>query len=1297
MESAKRKTPASAFSGSKKHGKSHKQNRKMYRISCPCTDEWETQTQQLILPNLNPDGTLIDLHQPFISVEAFFKDNTHRVIKSPLFVPNFLMFEDADGHTCKVLSNELRWRNNKTQITTIPFLRYLNKIGRNGIHESPISIQDLIIQGQDSNPHGLHHLLFDRFRLLWAFGKFLLELETYHHQVPWLTYASAEMKWSEFMELFNRSLYVLFYNPEAKHIKQKPKDQNSLGKFKNSYITPECFTIETFNSFAYVDPLKFLNHTLSTSDKKKESEFVVDCLLANTGNAKHLFSVPRFAMLPIFPEDNLTPSQILPTVDRRSLLTRLFKEFGRNLFDLKGVSVSTYQSFETSQYPFLMFEDVFRYIIEPEISFHGKCQSIEEVLFPIENSLKWIVDHPWMPEISWISSFRAPSVLHEMESNLAYMALDCKNDKDGILSRFFELCNFFGTNNEKTEDFIHCLPSKMFLHYTNPGTLRVLVQRPKRFCCYVSNVLLRDRSNHSDMLCNSIAEAQTRNPFKLYPLLTNTEEAIESYFSKIHQFSLRRIEFSDYYLKKLDFLHQFCGYVPILPVKVFRDWILLPKNDFASKYENSEYLIDSFHMSIVKNILWTCSLGQSMLTIHGISYKIDKLSKSTDVHFLQELSKSVSNFPSYEFAVERRQKQLKEFSFILKYSSNLPFPKGTILNETFYGLIDSASKIKFVLSPFEISGEILSNETLMPSIKIPVRSKPYNIAKKTDELWKLYSYYDERMNETQFWDQLYAQVYEKSFSLDNFVKDGISLPDSKKSQEWLTQECMFWLLYLYNRCVFLPERWMQLVTRPLMSNAHTQLIDLTSHEILPIQWKGGDLFVLLIGFMSNLKKRYQMDQVLSSQFFSNWKNSRDFTKSVMQTSDDWWFLHYHDVELEHFEKHLKKPKEQSRIVLNSQWMDVENAENMQNVMSVFSHHFMDVDPSTHFLRNMFQYPFMFKSPDANNPVLTDLAHGQGVDQHALTLFATILQNISSLDWFGLRKSISPTPNVAWQLTPKNYCMIGKVLNYIFLHHKEVHIHQPPLFWKLIGFEKQPIDLQDIHFLEPELCVNWFKQFYSDQNELDIVFSEDATVPVVGALEVKLTPETYGLWVSHELQEQFISKIPEDVINWIKTGFRTTKLDYTPTYRHLYATFWNSDLFKVGVEDLIASLTFDDSVTNHSTATCISDVHFDKVNMSLCPMTCLIRWIRESTEDERRQLLMYISSKPFMDLTYQDHPILVSIHELDKDHLPTARTCFQQLELYKNTSKVWKDFDECYQDFRKQLKVVLENVNGFGFV
>lgn len=1107
-------------------------------------------------------------------------------------------------------------------------------------------------------------------------------------------------------------------------------------------------------------------------------------------NAPYLFFLPKFSVIPFWSERDFNVSVKLTDKDRLTLIEKIAKEFGKHIFRLVHSPIMLNNDFTSSIKIFKNMDRMVRYCTEPVGYIHMSVIDMEEMETILQSTCDWIQANPHWPEMEWIS---IKQYKQQMKAGDC-IAIDGRDLQQ--IHKLIQQIECFGSDrspkirsNDSVSiddgiDLIANLPCGLLICGGEPQGLKIAI-----------------KMQHSVLSIRSIFSISIEGLSNTMRLIENFEESVERYWRTIDSFSRNHRKSYQWFSRKVQlwktFLSEwtnvsfqkddFClplvsldrwnAFLRIKDEQELQTW-LSSSNHVFFRYEKAIESNSSKEpcsgnlerwMAKVKTVRdpeelssfasrdlrqkfqrfppWidcpktipqepkrprskrSALLKSSLLCFESLQEDGSNASTSTD----EELASSRSS--KKEEGVLWSERRWKHLERTLKMREIGCFFPGAFLNHTYQGIPSATNLWIHVLYPmmFNSTGKIQTRDTEFSPRFDPTESI------KTKAMSDLYrNSFDSTEKMEKIWNDWINSIQDDVY-FESWNTDALNQKEEDARMIW---ELCFWLIMVYDHLVYTtplwklkgPGDWWQDYLSSFKKSSKNQ-----NPRILPIGWKGGDTFVVLVGLMTGSDVESIRD-IVEHPYFQIWKRENDLTRCYQLGIKEHEFTTFYPKEKRHqatlFEgRQLLK----NNIVLSSTWKDDLSVDSCLHIISTITKSLKFPDYQIFCDRAMNSIPFRIQSTQNK----LDDGEGRGVEQQCITMYWESIERLKMFDWFDFFKvtkkdvpvqeqskeekqidskseqdpssskaeKTNKNNNKLEQMLPKLFVskenshhayVLGFLLNYCLLHEIKFHLNQPPMFWKLISFrpELEPFQIQDYNDMEPEYCKTKFETFFWNEKTmeecLDFGSLEDQEMNSFGSIPVN--KNTIHLYLRAEMRDFIKRKVPGVASSSLRDGFFTTSLDYRPTYRILYNYFYDPWRENLTGEMIIKSLKLvvTPSLSGMKHANCIQKLHVTASNNSICPASALVRFLHSLDQKGLKKFLNFVTGSPLFGCV-GDSYIYVRIHESNQDKYPESRTCGRLLELTSNLSRMFASVEESYEFHQSRLSMALESGPSFPMI
>lgn len=637
----------------------------------------------------------------------------------------------------------------------------------------------------------------------------------------------------------------------------------------------------------------------------------------------------------------------------------------------------------------------------------------------------------------------------------------------------------------------------------------------------------------------------------------------------------------------------------------------------------------------------------------------------------------------------------EKFQFFL----NLPLKNSTILNSTFYSRPSSnRNTIEFWLAPFEPG----QKDQLTISIgEFPNYVRTQKLNRGYPDIWEMHKTFEYIHNNDDFW---------KTYNCFSHQTQPLKIASIQQNAIFYKIEYCFLMMFMYLNYVWIPPDWEKYHLKRFLQNCSSR-VTLEGKSILPVGLNGGDSLIMLVCWATQKAslKKDSIQFVNNNWFFDNWLAQKDLSSHIREGYRDFLFYSQFEKMKNDIENDTDHDGDsflpQNKISIFMDWTvedqkdKFKNLDKIKNILNRFHVAFGDGEQKRGYLRNMFKYSISFIDPEEKKPI----GQGRGVEQTAMTLVVDIFNDkLDSKFFLAASESLEKQHHnkdsfPIHSLESCHISAIGRAFNYMFLQNIEAHVDQPPLFWKLIGFNNEAPELQDLVFIDPFLTVQYFDYICDETMDLEVILSEEdgfnQKSTGLNIPRIQTFAQKYNFYKEQKVMDPFVHGLHDLVRYFMKDGFNMTKLDFSPSYRFLYSNFYSFSAKDITPERVLSILRVEKLESGsmdrfHSRSECIENGHIDLTTNHVCPITNLVKWIGSATNQQLLDLIHFCTAK---NSICKNSLINVCVQLSKNEKLPETHTCAQSLEFWWNDSAMFESPEQSYILFAKNLeRALLEN-------
>lgn len=1259
---------------------------------------------------------------------------------------------------------------------SIPLMAYIKKWKSDKLQYVPL--QHMIIT-EERSIVGNRHNFFDRCRIYLAFIRFLKRALEHPDLFPWLMW-SHKVDWNIFTESMFSKLWIYFapcnyitssietstnivnsnpivlkpWNKNQWDLERSlyygwidPLEWNHLGilrimNLESNLYEPNCSKIKDPLSFDF--PSK--NETKQEQEYNKHSNNFIDDA---RNNSPYLFFIPKITVIPFWSCSFFDQKTIINEKEREKIAERLSKDFGKLIFGLNHSPILLNNDFTTCIKIFHNIDRVVRYCTEPMSALNVSLSGLDSIESKLEDICEWIQSNPHWPEIEWISFKQYKEHMKRGDC----LNVDGRDARQ--IEKLIQQIECFGSDRcpilyeEKEEpNLLYNLPCGLMICAGEPQGLKIII-----------------KMQHPIISARSIFATSKEYLLNNMRSIENFENSIEDYWKNISIHCEKQRKDYEWFSKKIVLWKNLISKIPRyssaleLPlvgldlwyeflklgsIQELEEWFKIHIQSFY-RYENNLLSNEKtkkwrMKLSIMKNPKeYEDKLGKQFYDhnsrippwLNCPKMTTKKPTKLVDKKSFSNSNSIMTSFIAFENQNSLNQEDLywsslkwKRFERSIQLRRICCFFPGAFLNHTYQAVASKKDIWYHMIHPmlYNSIGKIQKrNSEFLPKFdpKESLSGDGYldiyygleTCTLKFEKIWR------------DWINCIQDNIYFEEWELDQLTKE-----EEDKRMVW---ELTFWFFLIYDHLVYTPLSWK--LRTPF--DWWKDFLYYKMSRILPIGWKGGDIFVALVGFMTGREIK-TINDVINHPFFCIWKKEKDLTRNYQLGIKEYEYAKFHPKERDYLSMFESQPLLKDNIILSSSWKDNQSIDSALHIISVITKSLKLPDYQIHTEKAKNSIPFRIQT--AQN--FLDIGQGRGVEQQCITMYWESIEKLKMFDWFSMLKENNPSSssslsntinnnqntttkneigvesflesnqkrkidpsvlmNCSWKENSHHTQVLGFLLNYALIHEIKFHLNQPPLFWKLLSFrpELEPIQIQDLYDIEPKFCLNKFELYYLSDKELseDYAFSDfpESEMSFIGS-SFPITQSTVHLYLKSSMQEFIQKKVSLVLLNSLRNGFFTTLIDYKPSYRILYNQFYDPSAQQIDPPMILRVLKIinSPSLEGMKHQTCIYKDHIISSNNSICPISALVKFIWKLDSRNLKKFLYFITGSPLLGCA-GDSSIYIIINEKKHDELPTTRTCGRILELCFNSVRKFSSVEESRQFYESKFTIALEASSSF---
>lgn len=1051
------------------------------------------------------------------------------------------------------------------------------------INNAPSSIQNFLLNQKyqtDKEDSKFVHTLYDQLRLIYIFTRFLKE--TLSNNSPWLQHPILMRPTCNYETLLETILKLCVL---------KFEDNSSEKDDEFDFLSFEKISLFDIHHFSFWKDCKKIlseNETddpMNTKMMDHKEELKTDNSLKS--NAPYLFKVPKIQICDIFSSDCFSNKAIRTESEKMGFVIGLWQIFTLILLDIKNCSLLLGSLTQGSFLPFIKLENICKKTTQYS---QDEMESfLDTVLEDTAFILKWMKQNPYLPEIVWVGeNLQKRQFVHYAHFSDNVVFLDWKNEQ--VFSDFMNQLKTFPTSSK----FAKKRPNRIFFNYSCPDGLKILFQY--------------ELWSLEDGIGKKFEFVNLAGTSKKLQSTNAHEHSLQQYF----EFWVSEQESNWEYLKFYDFLiSNLQKEIPHSHIIHYKKFLPFLQQKFLDFQQNK-------HLQNISKRTLVCFENLQELEIQRL---YSSKSKNQDLVFqIQLLTLLLSKDQIVKNTGIFYWRKASSSSDLTDYAILFPIDANSKNHRSIYNL---------TVDRIDVVDQIAVQNTKIYEIFEVLKSRAITSLEATHPILAEITHNQKLKSSTN--SVSFQEIFDFIYRFDTLqlrLQFGITL-------------CI-----IYDKFVFVPQHWYQDVYYPNIGKVLSRLVERdisTTTGILPIQWCGGDSFILLVYDWTCL--HFDIKQGYFGATFKSWKNEKDLSKKIFESFRDSEYEDFFVTEKQHFTAAFKnndEPPIQKYIKIHT------HNENIEDTVVKALVEQISVDNEKHmFLRNFFGYKYRFTSDFTDEK---GFGIGPGISQQVASFVSKWIQNNWKIE--ALIADEKESFNKAQS--------IGKFLNWVLIHDFFCPVNQTPLFWKILSFNHVDFELQDWHFLDENDCRNFFESLAIDRKDFAIRFEYDDDFMFHG-VNVPLTWDNKSLWHKSKIEE-LKAKFPINWMEHLKYGFHSTRPDFYPGWKYIYRAFKPISK-KVTAEEVINSFAL--LTKEHSLQLCCEKTPHMFENR-VCPLSLLCKWLRCQNEENISKFLFFCTAQEHLQNPGWINVIIISEKTNNSKaslySIPEAATCSKSLSL-----------------------------------